>query len=42
MLANLFARVFYVEPVRVQNEARLGVFLFRRLVYIGKKPLFFL
>lgn len=34
--------IFSIETVRVQNEARRGIFLFGRLVYIGKKPLYYL
>lgn len=34
--------IFSVETVRVQNEARRGIFIFGRLVYIGKTPLFYL
>ena len=34
--------IFSVETVRVQNEARRGIFLFGRLVYIGKKPLYYI
>ena len=34
--------IFSVETVRVQNEARRGIFIFNRLVYIGRTPLYYL
>jgi hypothetical protein len=42
MIKRLIGFILSIEHVRVQNEARLGVFVLRRLVYIGKKPLYIL
>jgi hypothetical protein len=42
MIKRIIGNILSIEAVRVQNQARTGIFLFRRLVYIGKKPLFHL
>lgn len=36
MLVRFLGNIFRMERVRVQHQARIGLFLFNRLVYISK------